>query len=105
MKDRNIIQSDVVWMQAENEALTASSYHGYYPSERLRPYTRERYNANRALCNRKFGISDDGEYYVHISKVVDDGLDRDKVCKKCLNIFDKIPAQPFHTAPCPKSDT
>lgn len=88
--DRGITQKDVKWMNADNATSTASCYHGYYASKRKIPYIGNTYEGNSALCNKNFGISD-GDDFVHIDKVEDDGLKRDRVCGRCLRIFDKLP--------------
>lgn len=91
MKDRNTKQSEIKWMITDNSSATATCYHGYYGSKRNIPYIGEEYDSNRALCNRKFGISEDGESFIHIDKVEQNGLKRNQVCQKCLKIYDKLP--------------
>jgi hypothetical protein len=88
MENRNITQKNVKWMDTDNEDATRSTYHGYYSSKRK--FWGGEYDSNRALCNKSKGISDDGESFVHISKVEDNGLKRDLVCGSCLRIFDKL---------------
>ena len=47
---------------------------------------------NSALCNKSYGQVDENEEYIPIEEVEDSGLNRDKVCKKCLKIYDKLSA-------------
>lgn len=89
MNSRNITQEDVKWMDADNADATSSTYHGYYGRKR-KNFLGEFYHANSALCNKKKGISDDGQGFVPISGVEDNGLVRDRVCKSCLKIYDKL---------------
>lgn len=90
MEKRNIKQKDVKWMDTDNSDATASCYHGYYPSKRKVPYLGGEYDSNRALCNKNKGISENGESFVHIDKVENDGLKRNQVCRSCLRIYDKL---------------
>ena len=90
MENREIKQEDVKWMDADNSDATRSTYHGYYGSKRM-DWVGE-YDGNRALCNKKKGISEDGESFVHIDKVENNGLKRDRVCRSCLKIYDKLPS-------------
>lgn len=88
MKNRGIKQKDVKWMDTDNADATRSTYHGYYGSK-IKFWGGE-YDGNRALCNKNKGISEDGESFVHISKVEDDELKRDSVCGSCLRVYDKL---------------
>lgn len=89
MEKRNIIQQDVKWMSADNFNATSSNYHGYYGRKR-KDYLGFFNQGNSALCNKKKGISEDGEGFIPISGVEDNGLKRNKVCQRCLKIYDKL---------------
>ncbi len=89
MSKRNIKQKDVKWMSADNSDETKSTYHGYYGARRKHSYL-EDYDGNSALCNKRKGISEDAETFIHIEKVEQDGLKRNMVCGSCLRIYDKL---------------
>ncbi len=91
MNKRNISQKEVKWVHSENEAATADNYHGYYGSKRKIPYIGEEYDGNSALCNKNYGQSEDGEGYMPIEKLDNHGLKRERVCLRCLKIYDKLP--------------
>ena len=88
-------QKDIVWCESDNADATRSVYHGYYGRERLTEmgkWTGEKKMGNSALCNKSYGQVDENEEYIPIEEVEDSGLNRDKVCKKCLKIYDKLSA-------------
>ena len=86
---RSITKEDVKWMDTDNADATRSTYHGYYGRVRQNQYFGD-YEGNSALCNKKYGISEDGEGFLPIDKVDDDGLKRERVCQRCLKIYDKL---------------
>lgn len=89
MRDKNITQKDIKWMDTDNADETRSTYHGYYGRMRKHQYF-EDYNGNSALCDKKKGISEDGETFIKIENVEQNGLKRDRVCGSCLRIYDKL---------------
>lgn len=88
MEKRNITQQDVKWMDADNADATRSTYHGYYG--RYRHGYLGAYKGNSSLCNKNKGISEDGESFLPIKKVENNGLKREQVCQRCLKIYDKL---------------
>jgi len=93
MKDRkNLTKSDIVFHSAENEDLTSSAKHGLYASFRkdgIGRYTGETHEGNSALCNKNYGISEDGDSYLQIDSIPNEGLRG--ACKRCLAIYSKLP--------------
>lgn len=88
-------QSEIVWCESDNETATRTSYHGYYGRRRLTgtgKWTGEKLPGNSALCNKRHGIADENENFLSIDQVEDSGLDRVKVCKRCLILYDKLEA-------------
>jgi len=77
-------------MLTDNADATNVCYHGYYGCERTVAWIGEKYQGNAALCNRRKGISDDGEGFVPIELVENNGLKRNQVCGSCLRIYDKL---------------
>jgi len=93
MSKRNIKKADVVWSEQENLNATASALHGYYSNERvcgIGVYTGESHLGNSALCNKKMGVSEDGEIFLPIADVPVSKLNKNAACKRCLRIFDNI---------------
>ncbi|MEB0262889.1 hypothetical protein [Mucilaginibacter sp. 10I4] len=94
MKNKSeLIKADVKFHSAENEYLTRSAKHGLYGSTRkdsMGRYTGETHEGNSALCNKNYGISEDGDEYLSIDKIPHEGFNG--VCKRCLAIYNKLPA-------------
>lgn len=94
MARRKLNQKDVVWCESDNHYATRNVYHGYYSTERLTElgkWTGEKKMGNSALCNKHFGQANENGEFIPIEEVENSGLDRDKVCKRCLIIYDKLP--------------
>jgi hypothetical protein len=95
MKNRkDLTQKDVVFHSAENEDLTSSAKHGLYGSLRkdtMGRYTGETHEGNSALCNKRYGLSEDGDTYLTIDKIPNEGLNG--ACKRCISIFNKLPKE------------
>jgi len=92
--NRNIKKADVVWHTAPNATEAAHSMHGYYSKHMISEvgtYTGETHEGNAALCNGKLGISEDGDSYLPIDKLVAHKLNPRFACKKCQSIFNKLP--------------
>jgi len=93
MKSRKeLTKSDVIFHSAENEDLTSSAKHGLYAAPRkdtVGYYTGETHEGNSALCNKNFGISEDGDSYLKIDSIPNEGLRG--ACKRCLSIYMKLP--------------
>lgn len=86
----------LVWAWMENETATHSALHCYYSNERkdsVGQYTGETHSGNSALCNKKYGISEDGDSFLPIDAIKPDELNRELACKRCLKIFDKTPTK------------
>lgn len=83
----------LVWAWVENETATNEAMHCYYSRDRkdsVGNYTGETHKGNSALCNKKLGVSEDGDSFLSIDKIDPDPLDRNIACKTCLKIFDKL---------------
>ncbi len=86
-------QNDIVWSESDNYNATKTVYHGYYARMRttaIGKWTNEKAMGNSALCNKNWGIGDENENYLPIEEIEDSGLNREKVCKSCLKIYDKL---------------
>lgn len=91
---RNIKKADVVWHTAPNATETDYSMHGYYSKPMISEvgtYTGETHQGNAALCNGKFGISEDGDSYLSIDKLKAHELNPNFACKRCQKIFNNLP--------------
>lgn len=83
----------LVWTWMENHDASHSALHCYYGRKRkddVGRFTGETHDGNSALCNKKFGISEDGSSFLSIDKIVSDLLDESLACKRCLKIYKKI---------------
>jgi len=93
MKSRSeLTKADIRFHSAENENLTSSSKHGLYANSRkdtMGRYTGETHDGNSALCNKSFGISEDGDSYLTIDKIPNEGIKG--ACKRCVAIYNKLP--------------
>lgn len=93
MKSRNeLTKADIRFHSAENEDLTHSAKHGLYSALRKDTYGRytgETHEGNSALCNKGCGISEDGDSYITIDKIPDEGING--ACKRCIAIYNKLP--------------
>ena len=49
-------------------------------------YTDEKYEGNKAICNRSF-ISDDGEKAIAFNNIETENFNPSKACKRCLQII------------------
>jgi hypothetical protein len=76
-----------VWCNIDNEYLTRTSFHCYTNAERGPFYNR--HEGNKALCNKRHGVSDDGENFIPIHKLKGDPFDETRVCKSCLKLYKK----------------
>lgn len=88
----------LVWAWMENETATHSALHCYYSRQRKDStgmYTGERHDGNSALCNRRYGISEDGDSFLQIDKIEPSELIRTAACKKCLKIYDRLKSLPL----------
>lgn len=81
------VKGPLVWADVENETATTSSLHCYYSRERGPRWSR--HMGNSALCNKKLGISDDGDGFLPVDKIIPSTLNRATACKRCLKIYDK----------------
>lgn len=93
MKKRSeLTKSDIVFHSAENEDCTSSAKHGLYASlckDEVGRYTGETHEGNAALCNKTYGISEDGDSYLPIDKIQNEGING--ACKRCVAIYNKLP--------------
>lgn len=80
------IKGPLVWCNVENATATADSLHCYYARERGPSWNR--YMGNSALCNKKLGVSEDGDGFLPADKIIPSNLNRAIACKKCLKIYD-----------------
>ena len=83
----------LVWAWMENHNATHSALHCYYGRKRkddVGRYTGETHDGNSALCNKKYGISEDGSSFLPIDKIIPDPLDKSKACKRCLKIYNQL---------------
>ena len=88
-----INKEEVVWSQSDNYNATRIVFHCYYPNLRyteIGRWTGEKKVGNSALCNKRMGMQNENEDYVPIEEIESTKLDRDKVCKTCLKMFDKL---------------
>lgn len=86
-------KSKLVWTWMENEDATHSALHCYYGRKReddIGRYTGETHDGNSALCNKKYGVSEDGSSFLAIDEIVPSKLDEEKACKRCLKIYKKL---------------
>lgn len=84
-------KSDISFYSAENATATASAKHGLYGTPRkdgIGKYTRELHDGNSALCNRNYGISDDGDTFLNIADIPNEGLSG--ACRRCIEIYNKL---------------
>lgn len=87
----------LVWTWMTNYSDTHTALHCYYGRERkdsVGRYTGETHSGNSALCNKNFGVSEDGDSFLHIDKIEPSVLNRKAACKKCLKIYDKLISSP-----------
>lgn len=87
------IEGKLVWAWMENEDASHSALHCYYGRDRkdsVGQYTGETHKGNSALCNKKYGISENGDSFLSIDKIVPDTLDPFNACKKCLKMYNKL---------------
>jgi hypothetical protein len=69
----------------ENEAVTiALKQHAYIEAERGAWYS-EKYQGNKQLCGK--GGVHDGDKFVSIDEINDEGINQKGICKKCLKIY------------------
>lgn len=88
-----IRKSEVVWSIQANESDTADSFHCYYSKERINNngyIGEEAHLGNAALCNKNFGVSEDGLGFLPIEKILPSPFVEKSVCKKCLKIYNKL---------------
>ena len=81
----------LVWTWMESDT-GHTALHCYYSRERkdeIGYYTGETHSGNSALCNKRYGVSDDGSSFLHIDAIEPIVLNRTAACKKCLKIYDK----------------
>lgn len=93
MEEKKQDKGPLVWTWVENETGNYSSMHCYCGRKRKDPvgqYTGETHDGNSALCNKRLGVSEDGDSFLAISQIISDELDRDQACKKCLKIYDRL---------------
>jgi len=86
---RNIVQSDVVWATMSNIDETRLSTHGFYSRIRSGLFG-EQYYGNGSLCNKNYGVSEDGETFLPITKIDAEPLNEETACKRCLKIFNSL---------------
>lgn len=84
--------SKLVWTWVENETATHSALHCYYGRERK--FMGEKYNGNSALCNKKLGVSEDGDSFLPIDKINSDPLNESAACQRCLKIYNSLTLTP-----------
>jgi len=83
----------LVWTWMENETRTHSALHCYYSRKRkdsVGRYTGETHDGNSALCNKKYGISEDGDSFLPIDKIIPSELNEKAACKSCLKIYNNL---------------
>lgn len=80
----------VKWMTLENEtAERVLKQHGVIPRNFKDKYTGAPYPGNVSLC-KKIAVSEDGERSMPWVRIEDaEPLNRERVCKTCLRIFEK----------------
>lgn len=88
--EKELNQKDIVWSESDNYNATKTVYHGYYSRMRTTEIGNEKAIGNSALCNKNWGIADENENYLPIEEIEDSGLNREKVCKSCLKIYNKL---------------
>lgn len=94
MKKEVIGKSSVVWHTCDNFNETRTAQHCYKSSQRhdtMGRYTGEWHLGNSALCNKRTGVSEDGDSFLDITQIIPDELKRNFACKTCLSIYDKLP--------------
>lgn len=93
---RNLKKEDIVWTNIDNETGNGTAIHGYYSTLRKGPmgeYFCETHNGNSALCNKKFGVSEDGEIFLTIEKLEGMKFDPNLFCQKCVKIYNSLPKE------------
>ena len=78
----------LVWAMVDSDDGMNLSLHCYYGRERK--FCGEKYSGNSALCNKKRGVSEDGDTFIPIDKINSTALDESTACKTCLRIFKSI---------------
>lgn len=87
------IEGKLVWTWMESHDTGHMALHCYYSRERkddIGRYTGETHSGNSALCNKKYGVSEDGSSFLHIDAIEPSVLNRASACKKCLKSYDKL---------------
>ena len=87
------IEGKLVWTWMENEDATHAALHCYYGAKRkdlLGKYTGDTHDGNSALCNKRYGISEDGDSFLPIDKIIASPLNEEKACKRCLKIYNNL---------------
>lgn len=66
------------------------SQHTFMSATRKTPYIGEEYEGNRMLCNSRRGIDDEDELFMNFNKIEPEKFNENRVCKKCLKIYNKL---------------
>jgi hypothetical protein len=85
-----IRKSDVRWVRLENEDATATlRQHGYVPDVTRTKWYNELYIGNVSLCGSSRQGNENAEVD-NYNRVKDEGLNKDKACKRCIEIYEKL---------------
>lgn len=93
MKKEKISQNEVKWSTVENFDQTRVSQHAYYGLDRVDnnagKWTGETHRGNGALCNKNWGISEDGDYYLPIEHIIPENQSG-IACRSCIKIYESL---------------
>jgi hypothetical protein len=77
----------IKWFTPESEdGERTLKQHAYISHIKKVKYTDEKYEGNKAICNRSF-ISDDGEKAIAFNNIETENFNPSKACKRCLQII------------------
>lgn len=85
--------TEIKWVDVDNEEGNSAKMHAYYPSQR-RVYG-ALYDSNRALCNRRLGVSENGDTCLPFTELRESPFNEDIACKKCLKIAQSLFLHPI----------
>ena len=90
----DISKEDVIWSVQPTPTDSYVSCHGYYSNKRyseVGAIIGESHEGNSALCNKRYGVSEDGDSFLPLSEINKlEDVDYSKVCKKCYHIFKNL---------------
>lgn len=78
------------WMESDTGHTALHCYYGRRRKDSTGMYTGETHEGNSALCNKRFGISEDGDSFLPIDNISPSKLDENAACQSCLKIYNKL---------------